>query len=69
MTALVYLGMSVCVGYFGRKRILGFWGFFLPSLILALFLKIGGPLLVLGILAITKDKRPVIYASARQPVR
>jgi len=59
MTFLVYIGLSACVGYFGRHRAIGFWGFFVPALIASLFLKILGPFLVLGLLLLTKDKRPL----------
>ncbi|HVX40335.1 MAG TPA: hypothetical protein VHB25_12250 [Gemmatimonadaceae bacterium] len=32
--AALYIGFAVLVGFFGRRRVFGFWGFFLLSIFL-----------------------------------
>jgi hypothetical protein len=48
---LVWLAMSLLVGYAGRDRAIGFWGFFIVSLILTPIPTI----LVLLLTATTRD--------------
>ena len=51
MPALIWIGLSICAAYYGRFRRLGFWGWFILSLIVS-------PFLSLLILFITAPKTP-----------
>jgi uncharacterized membrane protein YhaH (DUF805 family) len=62
--ALGWIALSILVGFLGRRRIIGFWGFFIASLLLS-------PFIVLPILLLThpapkkkgeKKKAPVEQA-------
>lgn len=44
--ALGWIALSILVGFLGRRRIIGFWGFFIASLLLS-------PFVVLFILLLT----------------
>ena len=46
---LLWILLSMVVGFLGRDREFGYWGFFLGSLILS-------PVLVLVVLFVTKDR-------------
>jgi hypothetical protein len=46
-----YVGLCVVVALMGRKKTIGFWGFFFFSMILS-------PLFGLAILIIAKDREP-----------
>jgi Sec-independent protein secretion pathway component TatC len=49
---LVYLGLCVAAGYLGRRRALGFFGFFVLSVVVT-------PLLTIVILILTAPRRSV----------
>lgn len=49
MGSIIYLGLCILVGFFGRKRVLRFWGTFLLGILLtplvsALVLVMGAPI-------------------------
>jgi hypothetical protein len=47
----LYIGLCVLVGKYGKTRVIGFWGFFILSLLLT-------PAIIFVILLISKERKP-----------
>lgn len=60
LPVLIWVGLSICAGYYGRFRRLGFAGWFILSMLLS-------PFLTLVVLFITAPKRqPLMVADRSQ---
>lgn len=51
MIPILWILVAALIGYIGRHRVMGFWGYFLLSLFL-------GPLIGALVVAISQDMRP-----------